>query len=503
MASEPSAFMSYVRSDDDHDDGRITKFRERLAGEVRMQTGKAFPIFQDRNDIAWGQQWKFVINHALSSVRFLIPIVTPSFFESDACRSEFETFLQRENMLGVPRLILPIYYVPCEQLEADYPKNADAIADVLRERNWTDWREFRFTPLAAPEVAATLAHLARTIKASIREIEPMIAAAKAPQKAAVEVLTPDVGPNKVVVAITAPSPNNRYEIKQVTLNGKFDKTLFEEVRSSSEYYVYTTKFDEVISARDLCEEDELLRLYGYLTTVSERELIGYDSKPLTDALTELVSKGLGPTSLSVTIALDLSGSLRGRPITIAATAAHQIARWLDRWGIRTEVLGYTTRAWKGGQSREAWLAGGKPANPGRLNDLRHVVFKSFDESAASALPNLGLMMREGLLKENIDGESLLWAYARLNAEQTDHKHLFVISDGAPVDDSTLSVNPGNLLENHLSSVVGWLAKQPVSLTAMGIGRDVSQYFPGSGEGFVDADLMARSVFERLKVYFGT
>jgi cobaltochelatase CobT len=177
-------------------------------------------------------------------------------------------------MLGVPRLILPIYYVPCEQLEADYPKNADAIADVLRERNWTDWRKFRFTPLADPEVAATLARLAQTIKTSIRVIEPMIAAAKAPQKPAVDVITPDVESNKGVEAITAPSPNNAYEIKEVTLNGTFDKSLFVEVRSSSKYYVYTTKFDEVIGARDLADEDEILRLYGYLTKVSERDKIG-------------------------------------------------------------------------------------------------------------------------------------------------------------------------------------------------------------------------------------
>jgi len=499
MASEPSAFLSYVRSDDDHDGGRITKFRERLEGEVRMQSGKAFPIFQDRNDIAWGQQWKSVIKDALSSVRFLIPIVTPSFFESDACRSEFETFVQRENMLGVPRLILPVYYVPCEQLSDGYPKGRDAVADVLRERNWTDWREFRFIPITEPKVGATLAHLARTIQTSIREIEPMIAAARAPQKPVPDVLTRDVQPHKEREEI-APSLKNRYEIREITLNGRFDKARYAEVRSS-EYYVYTTKFDEVIGARDLADEDELLRLYGYLTKISDREQIGGRSKPLTDALTKLAAEGMGPKSLSVTILLDLSGSERGLPITIAAMGVHHVTRWLDRWGIRTEILGYTTRAWKGGQSREAWLADGKPANPGRLNDLRHVVFKSFNENAAAALPNLGLMMREGLLKENIDGESLLWAYARLSAEETDRKHLFVFSDGAPDDDSTLSVNPGNFLEKHLASVVDWLAQQPVTLTAVGIGHDVSRYFPGSGNGFTDADLIGQYVFQRLKPYF--
>lgn len=489
--------MSYVRSDDDHDGGRITNFRERLEGEVRMQTGKIFPIFQDRNDIAWGQQWKSVISNALSSVRFLIPILTPSFFESDACRFEFETFLQRENLLGVPRLILPVYYVPCDQLEEDYPKNKDSLADLLRDRNWTDWREFRFLQLTTPEVATTLARLAQTIKGSIREIEPMIASAR--RSLAVNAFTP---PPEIVVEQVRPSAKDRYDIIEVTVNGKFDKTHYEEVRNSSEYYAYTTRFDEIIGARFLAEGDELLRLYGYLTSVSEREQIGERSKPLTDALTEIAAQRMGPKSLSTTILLDLSGSMRGRPIFIAAAAALHVTRWLDRWGIRTEVLGYTTRAWKGGQSREAWLADGKPANPGRLNDLRHIVFKSFEEDAASTLTNLGLTMREGVLKESIDGESLLWAYARLNAEKTDRKHLFVLSQGAPVDDSTLSVNPGNILEKHLTNVVHWLTHQPVTVTGIGIGNEVSRYFPGSGEGFVEPDQAALKMFQRLRIYFG-
>ena len=403
-------------------------------------------------------------------------------------------------MLGVPRLILPVYYVPCEQLEEDYPKNKDAIADVLRERNWIDWRPFRFTPLTDPEVAATVASLARTIRTSIREIEPMIAAASAPQKSAIDLLT-DEQIRKAVESIT-PSVHDQYDIPELTQNGKFDTNHAEEVRNASEYYVYTTRFDEVIGAQNLVDEDELLRLYGYLTRVSEGSDIEDKSKPMTDALSELAAKGMNPKSLSVTILIDLSGSMRGRPIASAATAALHLMRWLDRWGIRTEVLGYTTRAWKGGQSRETWLVDGKPANPGRLNDLRHIVFKSFDESSASAQPNLGLMMREGLLKENIDGEALLWAYARLNAEKTDRKHLFVLSDGAPVDDSTLSVNPGSFLEKHLYSVVGWLAQQPLALTAVGIGHDISRYFPGSGEGVTDAELLGLPVFQRLKPYFG-
>jgi hypothetical protein len=222
-------------------------------------------------------------------------------------------------MLGVPRLILPVYHVPCEQLEGDYPKNKDAIADVLRKRNWTDWRKFRFIPLTDQEVAATLAHLARTIKTSIREIEPMIAAATAQQKSAVDVLTGDVESQKDVESIT-PSVNESYEIPEATLNGEFDRTHYEEVRKSSEYYVYTTRFDEVIGARSLADEDELLRMYGYLTGVSERLDIEAKSKPLIDALTELAAKGMGPKSLSTTILIDLSGSMRGAKIAYVVLA---------------------------------------------------------------------------------------------------------------------------------------------------------------------------------------
>ena len=151
----------------------------------------------------------------------------------------------------------------------------------------------------------------------------------------------------------------------------------------------------------------------------------------------------------VTLLLDNSGSMRGRPITVAATCADILARTLERCGVKVEILGFTTRAWKGGQSREAWLAAGKPANPGRLNDLRHIIYKSADAPWRRARSNLGLMMREGLLKENIDGEALDWAHKRLLARTEQRKILMMISDGAPVDDSTLSVNPGNYLERHL------------------------------------------------------
>ena len=169
--------------------------------------------------------------------------------------------------------------------------------------------------------------------------------------------------------------------------------------------------------------------------------------------------------------------MRGRPITVAATCADILARTLERCGVKVEILGFTTRAWKGGQSREAWLAAGKPASPGRLNDLRHIIYKSADAPWRRARKNLGLMMREGLLKENIDGEALLWAHHRLIGRPEARRILMVISDGAPVDDSTLSANPGNYLERHLREVIEWIeTRSDVELLAIGIGHDVTRYY---------------------------
>ncbi len=179
----------------------------------------------------------------------------------------------------------------------------------------------------------------------------------------------------------------------------------------------------------------------------------------------------------VTLLIDNSGSMRGRPITVAATCADILARTLERCGVKVEILGFTTRAWKGGQAREAWLQAGKPPNPGRLNDLRHLIYKAADAPWRRARKNLGLMMREGLLKENIDGEALAWAHERLLGRPEQRKILMMISDGAPVDDSTLSVNPGNYLERHLRYVIEEIeTRSPVELIAIGIGHDVTRYY---------------------------
>jgi cobaltochelatase CobT len=199
----------------------------------------------------------------------------------------------------------------------------------------------------------------------------------------------------------------------------------------------------------------------------------------------------------VTLLLDNSGSMRGRPIMVAAMCADILARTLERCAVKTEILGFTTRAWKGGQSREQWIAEGKPAHPGRLNDLRHIIYKAADEPWRRARKNLGLMMREGLLKENIDGEALIWAHTRLMARPEQRRILMIISDGAPVDDSTLSVNSGNYLEHHLRRVIGDIEeKSSVELVAIGIGHDVTRYYRRAVT-ILDAEQLGGAMTEQL------
>jgi cobaltochelatase CobT len=203
----------------------------------------------------------------------------------------------------------------------------------------------------------------------------------------------------------------------------------------------------------------------------------------------------------VTLLIDNSGSMRGRPISIAAISADILARTLERCGVKVEILGFTTRAWKGGQSRERWLSEGRPPNPGRLNDLRHIVYKKADDPWRRARRNLGLMMREGLLKENIDGEALLWAHGRLIARPEERKILMVISDGAPVDDSTLSVNSGTYLERHLRQVIGWIEERsPVELNAIGIGHDVTRYY-ARAVTIMDAEQLGGTMIGQLADLF--
>jgi cobaltochelatase CobT len=203
----------------------------------------------------------------------------------------------------------------------------------------------------------------------------------------------------------------------------------------------------------------------------------------------------------VTLLIDNSGSMRGRPIIMAAISTDILARTLERCGVKVEILGFTTRAWKGGQSRERWLTRAKPANPGRLNDLRHIVYKAADAPWRRSRNNLGIMLSEGILKENIDGEALLWAHNRLIGRPEQRQILMVISDGAPVDDSTLSVNPSNYLDQHLRQVIDHIEnKSPVELLAIGIGHDVTRYYRRAVT-LMDAEQLGCAMIEELARLF--
>ncbi len=302
------------------------------------------------------------------------------------------------------------------------------------------------------------------------------------------------------------------------------------------YTVFTTAFDEEIKAEDLAEPAELERLRAYLDQQLEplkgavsrlanklqRRLQAQQNRSwefdleegTLDAgrLARVVANPTTPLSFKVekdtefrdtcvTLLLDNSGSMRGRPISIAAICADVLARTLERCSVKVEILGFTTRAWKGGQSREQWLAGGRAAQPGRLNDLRHIIYKSADAPWRRSRNNLGLMMKEGLLKENIDGEALEWAHRRMAARREARKILMVISDGAPVDDSTLSVNPASYLEKHLRDVIAMVEKRrQVELIAIGIGHDVTRYYQRAVT-ITDVEQLAGAMTEQLAGLF--
>ncbi len=302
------------------------------------------------------------------------------------------------------------------------------------------------------------------------------------------------------------------------------------------YTIYTAQYDEIVKAEDLAEPEELERLRGMLdqqlahlqkviTRLAnrlQRKLQARQQRTwqfdleegMLDAarLARIVANPSVPLSFKqeretdfrdtvVGLLIDNSGSMRGRPIAIAAMCTDILARTLERCGVKTEILGFTTRAWKGGKARDLWIANGRPAHPGRLNDLRHIIYKAADAPWRRTRKNLGLMLKEGVLKENIDGEALVWAHNRLAARGEQRKILMVISDGAPVDDSTLSVNPSNILEQDLRNVIEWIETvSTVELTAIGIGHDVTRYYR-KAVTIADADELAHALTHRLEELF--
>ena len=334
-----------------------------------------------------------------------------------------------------------------------------------------------------------------------------------------------------------PVDENNEEMQDLEDDGSENvKPQYKESKSVetilSEYMVYSNKYDEIITAQDLCEDEELNRLRKYLdqqlksfqTIISrlanrlQRKLLAKQNRSwefnieeglldtsrltrvITDPFYSLSFKKEKDTDFKdtvVSLLIDNSGSMRGRPITVAAMSADILARTLEKCGVKVEILGFTTKAWKGGKSRESWMQNNKPPSPGRLNDLRHIIYKAADEPWRRSKKNLGLMMREGLLKENIDGEALLWAHKRLQNRYEARKILMVISDGAPVDDSTLSVNSGNYLEKHLRGAINWIEnKSDVQLLAVGIGHDVARYYK-KAVTIVDAEQLADVMTEQL------
>ena len=309
-----------------------------------------------------------------------------------------------------------------------------------------------------------------------------------------------------------PSDNNQdSNQKEVdggpSLGKRNQKNLFKE-----KYKVFTNQYDEIINAEKLENDEEIIRLrknldqqltnlqnlVAKLANKLQRQLLAKQNRSwefdleegMLDAsklsrviidpfhsLSYKMEKEIEFKDTIVTLLIDNSGSMRGRPISVAAICADILSRTLERCSVKVEILGFTTKNWKGGKSREKWNLENKPANPGRLNDLRHIIYKSVDNPWRQSKKNLGLMLKEGLLKENIDGEALLWAFKRIATRKEERKILMIISDGAPVDDSTLSVNSGDYLEKHLRQTVKWIEKNSdIEILAVGIGHDVTRYY---------------------------
>ena len=327
------------------------------------------------------------------------------------------------------------------------------------------------------------------------------------------------------------------QIGEDSTNGEIEYfPQIEKLEIDNDYKSYTKGFDEVIRANELCDNKELEKLrynldkqvFSFLPLITkianrlQRKLLAQQNRNWvfnmeegfldTSRLSRIIANPQNKLSYKqekelefkdtvVSLLIDNSGSMRGRPITVAALCSDILSKTLERCLIKTEILGFTTKAWKGGESREKWIKDGKPNNPGRLNDLRHIIYKSADSPSRRSKQNLGLLLKEGILKENIDGEALLWANNRLKNRQEKRKVLIVISDGAPVDDSTLSVNPGNYLERNLRDIIYQIEnKNEIELVAIGIGHDVSRYY-SKAVTIMDVDQLGEVLLNELSDIF--
>jgi len=459
--------------------GSVTKFRERLEGEIKVQSGQRFEIFQDRNDIRWGQFWQERIIESLADATFLIPIITPSFLVSPACRMEVETFLRIEQTIGISKLILPVYYVSCDATESG--NESDKLVAEIRKRNWTDWRSFRFTPFDDPSMRAEVAKLATSVKLAIQELASIAEAANKPKQV-----------NAVSRAVVIEEKAEANPASRRPASPPWSKNGDPALKPPADesYWAFTLEFDQVIPASKLIgDAEEAIQLQAVLA-----QEIASIKKRYDDVFQSIRAAPIQPNT-AVTLLIDNSGSMRGNPIASAAAWTVILSEWFNNAGIKHEILGYTTRSWKGGQARQKWMDTRKPASPGRLCDLRHIIYKSFDEPASGVATNCAIMMRQGLLKENVDGEALLWAYARLEKQEAQRRLLFVISDGAPVDDATLSVNPGDYLAKHLIAAAAWIEQaKVVSLRAVGLNFDNPYY---SDSQFVDREDVGAPILDHV------
>jgi len=435
-----------------------------------MHTGETFKIFQDRNDLAWGQSWKERIDDSIDSVTFLIPIITPSYFRSPACRSEFDRFRDREFKLGNNNLILPIYYLSADEL--DDSENTDDIGIVLRSRQYQDLRPFRFVALEDLAFVEALAELARDLKQRTLSISKDLAASA----------TVDDDNDKQKVCTEEPARKAAPSLRETLdlAHESESSAVLEAAAILSEsfpnYTIYTEEFDEIVGAETFLGDGVSAALFK---TMSKRAAFFEDTYVTEiDEFKENLSRISHDESV-LNILVDNSGSLRNKMRELVPWLL-LISKLLDDHDIKTQIIGFTTRAWKGGLSREKWIEDGKKTDPGRLNDLRYIIYKGIDESWVEASQNFSVMAQEGILKENIDGEALLLGYCDLRKRSADHKFLMIISDGAPVDDSTLSVNQSNYLVQHLQESIRYIDETDVNLGAVGLEYDVSVYYGDRG-----------------------
>ena len=350
---------------------------------------------------------------------------------------------------------------------------------MLKTRNWADWRDFRFKELTSPELREQIALLATSIKSTIQTLEAVLAAAQR------TVSTAESVQQIATLPPSPPVPPYRPEVPAIRISPGmlFNKATYNEVIKDL-YYAYTTAYDEVIIPSEIVQPTEAMELHSTFLKHLRHEVVRAESE------ISIRSRAIGEASknqkLAIMFLIDNSGSMRGTKILGAACWISIISSILSQLNIPTEVAGFTTRAWKGGNSRELWIRDGKPARPGRLNDVRYIIYKSFEQTQREADTNFGLMLRDGLLKENIDGEALLWGYSRLLTRSEKRKILIMISDGAPVDDSTLSVNQGNFLDVHCRATINRIRSEPnIELYGVGIELDVSRYY-GAGSPTLSA-----------------